>query len=129
MSGSGTSSLTLPENKKSAEMPSPVLTEKAAENSSTTTKPAPRKASAPPTNDRQSPAADNRAAQRKNLAAQVSRAIENRAIVGVVVSVSNGTAVLKGRVATERQKNVAERAARSVAGVKRIRNRIAVSGS
>ena len=34
----------------------------------------------------------------------------------------NGTAVLEGRVATERQKNAAERAARSVAGVERVRN-------
>jgi len=87
-----------------------------------------RKAPARPTNDGQSPAAENLAAQRKMLAAQVSRAIENRAIGGIDVSVINGTAVLKGRVTTERQKNVAEQAARSVAGVKRVRNRIAVSG-
>ena len=127
MSDSGTSSLPLPNNEKSADLPSPVLTEKAAENSSTA-KPAPRKAPARPTNDGQSPAAENLAAQRKMLAAQVSRAIENRAIGGIDVSVINGTAVLKGRVTTERQKNVAEQAARSVAGVKRVRNRIAVSG-
>jgi len=129
MSDSGTSSLPLPDNEKSAEMPSPVLTEKAAENPSTTAKPAPRKAPAPPTNDRQPPAADNPATQRKILEAQIYRAIKNRAIVGVDVSVIDGTAVLKGRVATERQKNAAEQAARSVAGVKRVSNRIAVSVS
>ncbi len=127
MSDSGTRSLPLPNNEKSADLPSPVPTEKAAENSSTA-KPAPRKAPAPPINDRW-PAAENRAVQRQILAAQVSRAIGNRAIVGVDVSMTNGTAVLKGRVATERQKTAAEQAARSVAGVKRVRNRIAVSGS
>jgi type II secretory pathway predicted ATPase ExeA len=129
MSDSGTSSLPLPDNEKAAEIPSPVLTEKAAENPSTAAKPTPREAPAPPTNDRQPPAADNPATQRKILEAQIYRAIKNRAIVGVDVSVIDGTAVLKGRVATERQKNAAEQAARSVAGVKRVRNRIAVSGS
>ena len=128
MSDSGTSSLPLPDKEKSAEMPSPVLTEKAAENSSTTAKSAPRNAPAPPTNAGQPLATNNPAAQRKILEAQIYRAIKNHAIVGVDVSVINGTAVLKGRVATERQKNAAERAARSVAGVKRVRNRIAVSG-
>jgi type II secretory pathway predicted ATPase ExeA len=129
MSDSATSSLSLPDNEKSAEIPSPVLTEKAQEKPSTIAKPEPRKAPAPPTNDRQPPLTDNPGTQRKILEAQVYRAIENRAIVGVDVSVIDGTAVLEGRVATERQKNAAERAARSVAGVKRVRNRIAVSVS
>jgi general secretion pathway protein A len=129
MSDSATSSLSLPDNEKSAEIPSPVLTEKAQEKPPSAAKPAPKKAPAPPTNDRQPPLADNPGAQRKILEAQVYRAIENRAIIGVDVSVIDGTAVLEGRVATERQRNAAEQAARSVAGVKRVRSRIAVSGS
>jgi type II secretory pathway predicted ATPase ExeA len=133
MSDSATGSLPLPDNEKSAEIPSPVLTEKAQEKppsiAKPARKPAPKKAPAPPTNDRQPSLADNPGAQRKILEAQVYRAIENRAIVGIDVSVVDGTAVLEGRVATERQKNAAEQAARSVAGVKRVSNRIAVSVS
>ena len=77
-------------------------------------------------NVRQAPVAENADAQRKLLEAQVYKAIENRAIMGVDVSVINGTAYLEGRVATERQRDAAERAARGVAGVQRVRNRIAV---
>jgi len=55
------------------------------------------------------------------------QAIENRAIIGVAVSVVEGTAFLDGQVATERQRRAAERAARSVTGVERVRNRIAVN--
>jgi len=79
-------------------------------------------------NDRQAPLAENADARRKLLEAQVYKAIENRAIMGVDVSVINGTAYLEGRVATERQRAAAERAARGVAGIERVRNRIAVSG-
>jgi osmotically-inducible protein OsmY len=64
--------------------------------------------------------------QRKLLEAKIYKAIENCAITGVNVAVINGTAVLEGRVATERQRSAAERAARSVAGVERVRKRIAV---
>jgi len=110
----------------------PVLTEKAAEKSPTEKpptsdpKPAPRKAPMSAGNSRQAPVAENADAQRKVLEAQVYKAIENRAIMGVDVSVINGTAYLEGRVATERQRDAAERAARGVAGVQRVRNRIAV---
>ena len=110
----------------------PVLTEKAAEKSpaekppTSDPKPAPKKAPMSAGNSRQAPVAENADAQRKLLEAQVYKAIENRAIMGVDVSVINGTAYLEGRVATERQRDAAERAARSVAGVQRVRNRIAV---
>ena len=110
----------------------PVLTEKAAEKSpaekppTSDPKPAPKKAPMSAGNSRQAPVAENADAQRKILEAQVYKAIENRAIMGVEVSVINGTAYLEGRVATERQRDAAERAARSVAGVQRVRNRIAV---
>ena len=110
----------------------PVLTEKAAERSpaekppTSDPKPAPKKAPMSAGNSRQAPVAENADAQRKLLEAQVYKAIENRAIMGVDVSVINGTAYLEGRVATERQRDAAERAARSVAGVQRVRNRIAV---
>jgi hypothetical protein len=65
--------------------------------------------------------------QNEVLQAQISKAIESRAIMGVDVSVVEGTAYLDGRVATERQRRAAEQAARSVAGVERVRNRIAIS--
>ena len=62
----------------------------------------------------------------EKLEAEVHRAISNRAIQGVAVSVSDGTAYLGGRVASVRQKIVAARAAGSVTGIKNIENRIAV---
>ena len=67
--------------------------------------------------------------QKKLLEAQIHRAIENRAITGVTVSVIENITYLDGRVATVRQRNAAEQAARSVTGVERVRNRIAVAGS
>ena len=63
----------------------------------------------------------------QNLQSQVAKAIESRAIMGVEVSVLHGTAYLHGRVATERQRRAAERAARSVTGVERVQNRIAIT--
>jgi hypothetical protein len=62
----------------------------------------------------------------KQLEAQVQKAIQIRAINGVEVSVANRTAILEGRVASERQKRAAERAANSVSGVQRVRNRLVV---
>jgi len=62
----------------------------------------------------------------EKLEVEIHRAISNRAIQGVAVSVSDGTAYLGGRVASVRQKIAAARAAGSVAGVKNIENRIAV---
>jgi len=109
---------------------SPVLMEKAAEKpSAIDPKPAPRKAPMTASKDRQAPAAENAAARRKLLEAQVYKAIENRAITGVTVSIIDDITYLEGRVATERQRDVAERAARGVAGVERVRNRIGVSVS
>jgi len=66
-------------------------------------------------------------AKSQDLQLQVTRAIENRAIMGVEVSVVEGTAYLDGQVATERQRRAAERAARSVSGVQRVNNRIAIT--
>jgi len=62
----------------------------------------------------------------EKLETEVHRAISNRAIQGVAVSVSDGTAYLGGRVASVRQKIVAARAAGSVTGIKNIENHIAV---
>ena len=69
----------------------------------------------------------NSGQQYENLQTQIIKAIENRAIMGIEVSVVQGTAYLDGHVATERQRRAAERAARSVAGVERVRNRIAIT--
>ncbi len=57
----------------------------------------------------------------------IYKAIATRAITGVEVSVIDGTVVLGGRVATESQKIAAARAARSVPGVKYIRDQILVN--
>lgn len=64
--------------------------------------------------------------QRKDLAKQISRAIDIRAIRGVHVSVIDGIAYLDGKVATSEQRNAAERAARGVSEVREIHNRIAI---
>jgi len=120
----------LPDAEKSAEIPSPILTEKATEKfAESERKPAPQKAPVLASKDRQAPLAENRDAQRKLLEAQIYKAIENRAIIGVTVSVIDDIIYLDGRVATERQRDTAERAARSVAGGERVRNRIAVPAS
>jgi osmotically-inducible protein OsmY len=58
---------------------------------------------------------------------EVAKAIENRAIAGVAVAVIDEIIYLDGRVATERQRSAAEQAARSVAGVEKVRNRIGVN--
>jgi hypothetical protein len=65
--------------------------------------------------------------RRKRLETEVAKAIENRAIAGVAVAVIDEIIYLDGRVATERQRNAAEQAARSVAGVEKVRNRIGVN--
>jgi general secretion pathway protein A len=128
ISESATGSPALPDGEKSVEIPSPVQTEKGTEKTSPANDPkSARKASPPASNDPQPPLAQSAGAQRKLLEAKIYKAIENRAITGVNVAVINGTAFLEGRVATERQKKAAERAARSVTGVERVRNKIAVS--
>ena len=80
---------------------------------------------------RQAPSrASNDAESRRNkIELQIAKAIQNRAIAGVQVSVIDGTAFLDGRVATERQKSAAEQATRSVPDVKDIRNRIVVNSA
>lgn len=63
----------------------------------------------------------------RKLEMDVYKAISDRAITGVeIVSVSDGTVYLDGRVATPRQKLAAVRAALSVPGVKSVRDRIAI---
>jgi type II secretory pathway predicted ATPase ExeA len=82
----------------------------------------------PPAHELSQPSrAANAGGRSGDLQTQISKAIENRAIMGVEVSVVQGTAILDGHVATERQRRAAERAARSVAGVERVRNRIAIT--
>jgi general secretion pathway protein A len=58
------------------------------------------------------------------LEMQVEKAIDNRALRGISVSVQNGTVYLRGRVPTTRQRLAAQRAAQSVEGVKSIENQI-----
>jgi hypothetical protein len=63
----------------------------------------------------------------RKLEMEVYKAISDRAITGVeIVSVSDGTVYLDGRVATPRQKLAAVRAAMSVPGVKSVRDRIVI---
>jgi hypothetical protein len=62
----------------------------------------------------------------ERLEFEIYKAIQNRAIRTVNVSVTDGTAYLTGQVATERQKLVALQAARSVPGVKEVRDQVIV---
>jgi hypothetical protein len=90
--------------------------------------------SAPPTPDKRSPQpAPSSAASRngivvtdRDLEVQVEKAIDNRALRGIAVSVRDGTAYLRGRVATPRQRLAATRAAKSVPGVKAIDNQVSL---
>jgi hypothetical protein len=63
----------------------------------------------------------------EKLEFEVYKALYNRAIRGVEVSVRDGTIVLAGRVATENQKLAAVQAASSVPGVRGIRDEITVN--
>jgi general secretion pathway protein A len=116
----------LPDAEKSVEIPSPIETKKGTGKNSPANDPKRARKAPPPTSNEQAKLAQSLGAQRKLLEAKIHKAIENRAIIGVNVAVINGTAFLQGRVATEQQKDAAERAARSVAGVERVDNRIAV---
>ncbi|MEX0805119.1 MAG: AAA family ATPase [Candidatus Binatia bacterium] len=82
-------------------------------------RPAPPRQSPAPS--RQEPVASDR-----TLEVEIHRAINLRAIRGVAVSVQDGTAYLKGRVASPRQRITATRAARSVPGVKAVENQILI---
>jgi general secretion pathway protein A len=68
-----------------------------------------------------------RAPTNDRLAFEIYKAIANRAITGIGVSVVNGTVVLGGQVASEHQRIAAAQAARSVYGVKDERNQIRVN--
>ena len=63
----------------------------------------------------------------EKLEFEIYKAINNRAIRGVEVSVRDGTAYLTGHVATERQKLAAAQAARGVPGVKEVRDQVIVN--
>jgi BON domain len=91
--------------------------------------------SAPPTPDKRSfpPAPSSAASTRygtvvtdRDLELQVEKAIDNRALRGIAVSVRDGTAYLRGRVPTPRQRLAATRAAQSVPGVKAIDNQVSL---
>jgi hypothetical protein len=58
------------------------------------------------------------------LEMQVEKAIDNRALRGIGVSVKDGTVYLRGRVPTMRQRLAAQRAAQSVEGIKSVENQI-----
>lgn len=62
----------------------------------------------------------------RELAIKVSKAIENRAITGIEVAVIDNVAYLDGRVTSETQRKVVERAAREVPQIHAVRNRIVV---
>jgi type II secretory pathway predicted ATPase ExeA len=68
-----------------------------------------------------------RAPTNDRLAFEIYKAIANRAITGIGVSVVDGRVVLGGRVASESQRIAAGQAARSVPGVKNVRNQIRVN--
>ena len=65
--------------------------------------------------------------KRQKIELQIQEAIRLRAISGVTVYFTGDTAHLKGRVDTESQKSVAEKAARSVPGVKEVRSSIEIN--
>src|SRR5262245_16969256 len=63
----------------------------------------------------------------EKLEFEILKAIHNRAIRSVEVAVRDGTVFLTGEVATEKQKLAAALAARSVPGVKEVRDQVTVS--
>jgi hypothetical protein len=65
--------------------------------------------------------------KRRKIEVQIHEAIRLRAISGVTVHFVGDTAHLEGRVDTESQKSAAEKAARSVPGVKEVRSSIEVN--
>ena len=68
---------------------------------------------------------DSEATSREQ-AIKISKAIEDRAILGIGVAVIDHVAYLDGRVASEAQRRVVERAARDVPQIRAVRNRIVV---
>jgi hypothetical protein len=126
---SGSSSDFISEAEKLADTPAPIPPQKSAEKPQVPeAKSSPKKVPPPRQSNRQA-MAKNPDTQRTLLEGRIHRAIENRAIMGVTVSMIGDITYLDGRVATVRQRNAAEQAARSVPGVERVRNRIAVAVS
>jgi hypothetical protein len=66
------------------------------------------------------------ASWRKTVEHQIDKAIQMRAVDGVVVVFINDTAYLTGAVLSEKQRAAAEEAARNVLGVKRVQSSISV---
>lgn len=112
---------TLAEQKIPAEMPNGVNT---SHDNSSGGKKAPRRTRNVPSHIE--PASQSEL-EMKRIEGEVNKAIQNRAITGVTVSMVDGTAYLDGRVASVRQRLMAEKAARSVAEVKAVRNRLDVT--
>ena len=72
-------------------------------------------------------AAEDSELKRQKIEFQINEAIRLRAISGVTVYFVPDTAHLKGRVDTASQKSAAEKAARSIRGVKEVRSSIEVN--
>jgi general secretion pathway protein A len=72
------------------------------------------------------PSRKNVVSSDRTLESEIRKAIANRAIQGVTVFVVNGTAYLRGSVATQRQRLAAVRAAQNVQGVKLVENEIII---
>lgn len=104
----------------------PLPNNNGAENTLTRDTPSQPKIPSLPSPERRAPLKAGSDQRNQELQLQIVKALENRAIVGVEVSVVRGTAYLDGHVATERQRRAAERAARSVAEVSQVQNRIVV---
>jgi general secretion pathway protein A len=120
-------------NQKSAALPetkkpdATAIPEAATPSQFTKSKETPPAAAKTITKDRSLRTPDNVAPTAEQLEFEIYKAIYNRAIRGVEVSVRDGTAYLAGRVATENQKLAAAQAASSVAGVKEVHDRIIVN--
>jgi general secretion pathway protein A len=121
-----------PENPTTPEQPQEELSKPSApieqRRSSTVARKPPQ--SAPPIPDRRShePTSSRSGTVHtdRDLEVQVEKAIDNRALRGIAVSVRNGTAYLRGRVPTPRQRLAATRAAQSVPGVKAVDNQVSL---
>jgi general secretion pathway protein A len=115
-------STALPEIKKPDEMAVPQATTAGPTTKSKEIPPTPMKTI---TKDRPSRAIDV-APTSEQLEFEIYKAIYNRAIRGVEVSVRDGIVYLAGRVATEKQKLAAGQAALGVPGIKGVRDQIIV---
>jgi type II secretory pathway predicted ATPase ExeA len=112
----------MPEMKDSVE-PTPSVAAKTLRSDST--KPPPQTPLKTRPSHPDSARVDSEATSRE-LAIKISKAIENRAIPGIGVAVIDNVAYLDGRVASEAQRRVVERAARGVGQIRAVRNRIVV---